>query len=131
MKKQHKVSYRVYYEDTDAGGVVYYANYLKFAERARTELLRSHKINQSKLAEDEKILFVVKRAEIDLKKPARLDDIIDIYTEVNDLTGASVTMRQLIKNNDTILAEAIITIVCVNDNMKPTRIPDYIKTCFI
>tara|TARA_B100001564_G_C20495623_1_gene603780 strand:+ start:505 stop:897 length:393 start_codon:yes stop_codon:yes gene_type:complete len=119
----HHCSYRVYYEDTDAGGVVYYANYLKFAERARTEWLRERGIIQSKLAQEEDILFVVRKAELDLKQPARLDDLIDIETSLVHIKGARINLEQTLCVNKQILVSLNITIACINSAFKPTRLP--------
>lgn len=123
----HKISFRVYYEDTDAGGVVYYANYLKFAERARTELLRSLDVNQSSLASEEGIFFVVRHAELDLKKPAKLDDLLEIETSIEQISGASITMLQKISNAKELLSQVTVKIVSVNKNFKPCKIPYFIK----
>lgn len=122
-----KSSFRVYYEDTDSGGVVYYANYLKFAERARTENLREKGINQSELAKDEGILFVVRHVSMDLLKPARLDDILDIATNVENISGASINMHQEISCNGQVLAKIKVQIVCVSTALKPVRLPEQLK----
>ena len=126
----HEVSYRVYYEDTDSGGVVYYANYLKFAERARTELLRSLSINQSTLVQTDGILFVVRHVEMDLIKSANLDDMLNIKTTIEQLLGASITMHQTIIRDDSVLCEIKVKIACVNANIIPTRIPQNLKEKF-
>ncbi len=123
----HKSEFRVYYEDTDAGGVVYYANYLKFAERARTEMLRDCGINQSKLAKDEKVFFVVRHAAIDLMKPARLDDLLTIETIIEKISGASMDIRQHIHVGDLAIATIHIRIACVNAEFVPIRIDQAIK----
>ena len=126
--KAHKVDFRIYYEDTDAGGVVYYANYLKFAERARTELLRSKGINQTKLAESQGILFVVKSVNMELKLPARLDDIITIKTEVEEISGARINMKQTLVKSSQDIAFIDVKVVCINKNFRPQRIPEEIKS---
>jgi acyl-CoA thioester hydrolase len=123
----HTTSLTVYYEDTDAGGVVYYANYLKFAERARTELLRTMDLHQSKLAQEHDILFVVRNVSMDLLKPARLDDTLDIVTRVEKVSGASINMLQQISANGVLLTDIKVLIVCVNGAMKPIRLPDGIR----
>ena len=121
--------YRIYYEDTDAGGVVYYANYLKFFERARTDFLRVLKISQSELAAKENLIFVVKRCEIDYISPAKLDDLIEVSVEVTEVRPASIVMQQEIKKSDKILSRLKVEIVCVAaDNFKPNKIPQLIKT---
>ena len=119
MTLKHSFHARVYYEDTDAGGVVYYANYLKFAERARTELLREAGIAQS----DQDILFVVRNATLDLKQPARLDDMLTIHTTLLTLKGASFMLLQQIMRDETILATLEVTIACITPSFTPARIP--------
>jgi acyl-CoA thioester hydrolase len=123
----HSIQYRVYYEDTDAGGVVYYANYLKFAERARTELLRDKDIIQTELADQKGIFFVVRHASLDLLKPARLDDLLTVSTKVVKIGGASITMKQTISAHDVDLAIINVKIACVNTDFSPTRLPNQIK----
>ena len=117
---------RIYYEDTDAGGVVYYANYLRYAERARTEFIRSLGFEQKAgMDEAEKFGFMVKRVEIDYKAPAVLDDLLDVTAEVVEFGGASVVIRQQIKNGDKMLADLMVTVVYVSYLKKrPTRIPE-------
>ena len=123
----HTTTIRIYYEDTDSGGVVYYANYLKFAERARTEMLRGLGINQSTLVKNSGIVFVVKKATLELLAPARLDDIITIQTSVQEISGASINILQEMECNNLKIAKLGVLVVCVNDKFKPARIPDVIK----
>jgi len=125
--KKFTSNFRIYYEDTDAGGVVYYANYLKFAERARTEILRESGINQSELTKNSGIFLVVRDFSGNLKKSARLDDMIKIESEVSEMGGASFSMHQRIFREAAILAEINVTIVCVDAGMKPARLPDAVK----
>lgn len=115
---------RVYYEDTDAGGIVYYANYLKFFERARTEWLRQIGFEQDILME-QSIGFVVKRVEMHNHAPARFNQLLSIITELVNCKGASLEFKQIIKGpTDNIVAEADIRVACVNlDAMKPVRVP--------
>lgn len=128
---EHNSSYRIYYEDTDSGGVVYYANYLKFFERARTDFLRHLKINQSELATQENILFVVKRCEIDYISPAKLDDLIEVSVTIKEMRLASILMQQEIKKDGKILSHLLVEIVCVKaDSFKPTKIPQNLKNTF-
>lgn len=119
----HSIDFRVYYEDTDAGGVVYYANYLKFAERARTEMIRTIGINQSV----ENFLFVVRKAELDLLKPARLDDLLTIKTAVKQVKGASLVMEQHIYNGQQHLSTVNTVIVTITPDFKPIRLPEKIR----
>lgn len=123
----HKIKFRVYYEDTDAGNVMYYANYLKFAERARTEWLREHGYNQSDLD----ILFVVKNVEIEYFKPARLDDEVTIETQLQNIGRASITMTQEFFANNTQISLMKVVLVCVDRKaIKPTALPEEIKNKF-
>ena len=131
MSKAHSFDIRVYYEDTDAGGVVYYANYLKYAERARTELLRARKINQSELAKNEGIFFVVRRVELDLIKPARLDDLITISTEIKELSGVRIEMEQILSKGKERLAVANVLIACVSADFRPKRLSEKIKKSLV
>ena len=118
--------YRIYYEDTDAGGIVYYANYLKFFERGRTEYIRNLGVSQKELIEKEGIGFVVKKCEVEYKSSAKLDDLIRVETEISNQTKVSIEMTQkvYIDNDNTLLCEGVFLIVCVNKQMKPVRIPD-------
>ncbi len=121
---------RVYYEDTDAGSIVYHANYLHFLERARTEFLRQGGISQQQLFE-KSLAFVVKKVEIDYKFPARLDDLLDILTEVIELRRAKVILSQSIWKENICLVQAKVVIACVNlDNLKPMAIPNEIYQLF-
>lgn len=124
MKKTHIIDIRVYFEDTDAGGVVYYANYLKFAERARTEALRAAGIESSRLRETEGVLFVVRHVEADYLKPAMLDDLLSVRTTVKEIKGASFTLLQEVVRNETPLVLLKITLVCVSDAFKPAKLPE-------
>ena len=116
-------SYRVYYEDTDAGGVVYYANYLKFAERARTDFLRVRHIVQSELLEKRDIAFVVHSLSAQFHAPARLDDMLDVGVEITETKSASITMQQEVSRKGKKLFSLNITVVCVTAAMKPIRLP--------
>ena len=122
---------RVYYEDTDAGGVVYHASYLAFYERARTEMLRQHHFNQQVLLE-EQVAFVVRRMTIDFVAAARLDDLLEIQTEVTAMTRATMTFSQLIVNAEgKVLNEAEVLIACINPHlMKPIALPKSIVAEF-
>ena len=118
---------RVYYEDTDAGGIVYYANYLKFAERARTEYLRTIGLEQNEdLIAEERIGFAVRHCEIDYKKPAVLDDLLNVSCKIIEMGGASCTMHQEISRADgALLVSLDVMVVCMNlSKMKPVRLPE-------
>ena len=114
---------RVYYEDTDAGGLVYHANYLKFAERARTEMLREAKIEQLILKNDYNIQFIVKNLYIDFFKPAQLDDLLTIKSVILKVSLAKVIMEQLIYKKMTLLAKIDVTLGSINTEGKPSRLP--------
>ena len=116
---------RVYYEDTDAGGVVYYANYLKFAERARSEFVRALGKNQiDDLNAEKKFAFVIKHCEVDYKKPAVLDDLLSITCQVVELKPASAGIHQEIYRKDELLATVDVTAVFVDlEKKRPSRIP--------
>lgn len=122
---------RVYYEDTDAAGVVYHANYIKFLERARTEYFRSRGFNVGQLAEAG-FIFPVVRVEIDFAAPARHDDLLSVRTYPSQVRGSSCTLRQSIvrKDDNKLLAEGLVTLACVNHKLKAQRIPDDIRRLF-
>ena len=117
----HKV--KVYYEDTDSGGVVYYANYLKFLERARSEALVTLGFNNKKIKEDFGSLIVVKSCNIEFKKPAYLEDEINIRSFVKSTSKTSFFMSQFISRNDILIVEAKVHLVFINIYGKPMRIP--------
>ena len=130
--KQFNWNARVYYEDTDAGGVVYHARYLAFFERARTEMLRQLDISQQKLLQ-EGIAFVVKKMDISYDFPARLDDMLTISTQVEQIRKASIIFKQTILNqNKQIISNADVIIACVNmTKMKPCALPKLLVLEFI
>ena len=123
-------SYRVYYENTDAGGVVYYANYLAFAERARADWLRTLGFEQSELMQSKGILFPVYHLEIRYFSPAKLDDLLTIDTQLIDVRKASISMNQLITCDGKKIASLDISIACVDLEMKPTRWPSDLYDSF-
>ena len=124
----HKI--KVYYEDTDSGGVVYYANYLKFLERARTEALFSIGYSNKKIKEKFNSLIIVKSCNIDYKKSANLEDELKIRSFVKSITKTSFFMNQIISRDEEIIVEAQIHLVFVNKNGKPVKIPDEIYSQF-
>jgi len=119
----HSIKIKVYYEDTDAGGVVYYANYLGFMERARTEFLAEYGIDVAEL-HNQGLFFVVVHVDITYKKPVRLGEIVDVTTEVTELKRASMTIRNCICKDDFVRVEAILTFACIDREGKPRRLPD-------
>ena len=115
---------RVYWEDTDAGGVVYYANYLRFLERARSEWLRGLGFEQDRLRDREGVVFVVRRVEIDYLAPARFNDALEVSVEPGATGRASLTVTQTIRRGPTRLAQANVKLACVEAvSFKPARIP--------
>ena len=119
---------RVYYEDTDAGGVVYYANYLKFAERARTEMLRDLGFDPPALAAVEGVAFAVSRCEVDYLAPARLDDELMVRTRIVKMFAATLEAEQIISRGATDCARLIVRLACVNGAGRPVRLPESILT---
>ena len=124
----HKV--KVYYEDTDAGGVVYYANYLNYLERARTEALFNIGLTNKKIKEDFNALIIVKSCNIQYKKSARLEDELSIRSFVKDITKTSFSMMQIVSRKEEVITEALVHLVFINDLGKPTKIPDIIYENF-
>jgi acyl-CoA thioester hydrolase len=119
---------RVYYEDTDTGGVVYYANYLKFFERARTEWLRSCGLNQDKLAQEEGLIFVVRRALLDFLRPARLDDLLDVTVEPLKLARVYVDLVQEARCGAQVLARAEVRVACLRRrDFRPAAMPRFLR----
>ena len=114
---------KVYYEDTDVGGIVYYANYLKFLERARTEALVTLGFNNKKIKDDFGSLIIVKSCNIEYKKPAYLEDELNIRSFVKSITKTSFFMKQFISRGEDIIVEAKVHLVFVNKEGKPMRIP--------
>ena len=119
---------RLYFEDTDSGGVVYHANYLKFMERARTEWLRSLGLNQAKLKQEEKVMFVVRKINIQYKIPARFNDELVVHTDRTKTTDYSIILKQNIFRDTELITQGQVEIVCINSNLfKPMRIPKMTK----
>ena len=125
--KHHTLPIRIYYEDTDTAGIVYYANYLKFAERARTEMLRSCGINQSELLDTHNIGFVVRKVEIKFLKPARLDDLLTITTQLHDINKVSMNMKQIVYKDQEVLVTMQVKIAVVGADLKLANLPDFIQ----
>lgn len=121
MVHHHKV--KIYYEDTDAGGVVYYANYLRYMERARTELLSEKGIDVAGY-HNSGYLFAVVNVDVQYRKPAVLGDIIDVTTEVRDVTNVTITLNHRIFRENNLLVEATVKLACINKDGKPQRLPE-------
>jgi len=121
---RHRYAIRVYYEDTDAGGVVYHATYLRYAERARTEALRDLGVPHAELVERCGVMFMVRGLEVDYQRGARLDEALTVETEVLDVGGATVRLRQSVRNKDGDCAVLAVRLACVHvEGSKPGRIP--------
>ena len=128
----HTLPVTVYYEDTDAGGVVYHANYIKFCERARTEFLQACGYKNSDLQQTHGIMFVVRRIEADYLKPAFLEDKLSVETSLTGMKNSSFIMKQTIRKDQDIIFEADVTLVCVNVNeVKPVKTPTAIREAFL
>tara|TARA_B100000674_G_C37821704_1_gene906109 strand:- start:277 stop:675 length:399 start_codon:yes stop_codon:yes gene_type:complete len=127
MAKKFNFKIKVYYEDTDAGGVVYYANYLKFLERARSEALYNIGYTNSGLLESHNLLLIVKSCNIEYKKPAKFEELLDIVSEVTSFTKTSIIMKQNILRDNELITIADIHLVAVDKKGKPSKIPDELK----
>tara|TARA_Y100001970_G_scaffold283597_1_gene399132 strand:- start:607 stop:1005 length:399 start_codon:yes stop_codon:yes gene_type:complete len=130
MPKQFIHEIKVYYEDTDSGGVVYYSNYLKFLERARTEFIHSIGLSNKKLLDDYKTLIIVKSCNIEYIKPAKLEDKLQIYSSIESFNKASFIMIQNIKKDDDFIIKAKLRLVTVNKEGKPKKIPIVLEKHF-
>jgi len=117
---------KVYYEDTDAGGIVYYANYLKYLERARTEALATIGLSNVQIKEKFGALIIVKSCNIEFKKSAYLEDNLNIRSFIKSVTKTSFVMNQFISKDDNIIVEAQVHLVFVNDKSKPVKVPQII-----
>ena len=127
MAKKFNFKVKVYYEDTDAGGVVYYANYLKFLERARSEAVYSLGFTNTSLLDDHGVLLIVKSCNIEYKKPAQFEDMLEVVSEAISFTKTSFLMKQKILRNEELIANAEIHLVAVDKNGKPTKLPEELK----
>tara|TARA_B100000214_G_scaffold314814_1_gene247853 strand:+ start:368 stop:763 length:396 start_codon:yes stop_codon:yes gene_type:complete len=127
MSKEFKYVTKIYYEDTDAGGVVYYANYLKFLERARSEAIYSLGLSNKEILEKEGVIIIVKSCSIEYKKPAKFEDEIEIFSNITEVKNSSFKMHQVIKRKFDIISRADVVLVTVNKKGKPVRIPILLK----
>jgi acyl-CoA thioester hydrolase len=132
---RHVLPVRVYFEDTDAGGVVYHASYVRFAERGRTDFLRLLGAEARRMIDGsdsrEPAAFVVRRMSFDFARPARMDDLLEVETRVKELGAASVTLIQTISRNGVQLVEAEVTVVLVSMSGKPLRLSDAVRGAFL
>ena len=127
MSNSFKYELKIYYEDTDAGGVVYYANYLKFLERARSEAIYEMGFSNTELKKEFGVLIIVKSCNIDYKKPAIFEDKLSIISTIKEITKTSFIMEQNINRDKEFIASADIHLVSVNLDGKPTKIPEILK----
>ena len=123
----HSFPVRVYYEDTDLAGIVYYANYLKFIERGRSEWVRDCGVDQGALKADQGIVFAVRKVDAEFLKPAKFDDLLQVTTELVALGGASITLSQEVWRGDERLFTAHVVLVCLHDTGKPARLSPHIR----
>ena len=126
-KAAHLHPIRVYFEDTDAGGMVYYANYLKFAERARTEMLRAAGISHAEMVAQDGLMLVVRRCTAEFHRSARLDDALEVETRVSGVAGASILLDQAIRRGSETLVEITVTVACVTKEGRATRLPKRLR----
>ena len=124
MQKQFKFDLKIYYEDTDAGGVVFYANYLKYLERARTEAIYSLGYTNTQLKEKYNIIIIVKSCNINYIKSAKFEDRLIVYSKVKSISKASFVMKQVIKRKNIEISNAEIVLVAINEKGKPTKLPN-------
>ena len=124
----HRFELRVYYEDTDLAGFVYYANYFKFIERARSEWVREMGVDQAAMKAEQGVVFAVRRVEADYIQPAVFDDMLDVETWATSITPARMVMQQEVKRGDTVLFRAVVTIVCIAASGKPCRLPAKLRS---
>lgn len=125
--RSHVLQIRVYYEDTDAGGIVYHAQYIKFAERGRTEFLRTRGINQIDLRQDHGFSLVVHTLHVTFLKPAKLDDFLEVHTILEEITEARFHMSQYIYLGDQLLTKMHASIALIDVNGRPKKIPEFLK----
>ncbi|WP_377507827.1 tol-pal system-associated acyl-CoA thioesterase [Octadecabacter sp. R77987] len=119
----YRFKLRVYYEDTDLAGIVYYANYLRFIERARSEWVRSLGVDQVALKADAGMVFAVRRIEADYLAPAKFDDEVEVVTSVESVTGVRLVLKQDVTRAGQVLFSSIVTLVALNEQGAPARLP--------
>ncbi len=127
----HILNVRVYYEDTDAGGIVYHANYLKFAERARTEMIRELGVESSRQMDAEGIVFAVHHCSVDYLRPARLDETLEVHSRIAKVGGASVHFEQNVRRADEDVVRMKIRVVCMDANGRSARIPKGVRALLV
>ena len=126
-RTHHTFPLRVYYEDTDAAGIVYHANYLKFAERGRSEMLRSFGFGHRRLGGEDGVGFAVRRCSVDYLAPARLEDALTVDTTLGDIGAATLSVRQQIRRDGELLADLDILVACIGRDGRPRRLPSALR----
>jgi tol-pal system-associated acyl-CoA thioesterase len=126
----HEQAVRIYYEDTDSTGFVYHANYLRFAERARTDMLRDFGFEHTRLLQDEKVAFVVRNLFVDFRRPAHLDDLLNVQTRIRAVRGASMELEQRICRNGIDLVRISLKLACITADGRATRVPPQLHAVF-
>lgn len=126
----HVLPVRVYYEDTDAAGIVYHANYLRFAERGRTEMLRAAGFEHAKILADTGLAFTVISMQINFKSPAKLDELLSVQTRMVSIGGASMEMAQSVTRGEELLADITVKIACIDKRGKAARLPEAVRNLF-
>lgn len=126
----HSLPIRVYYEDTDAGGIVYHASYLRFAERGRTEMLREGGFEHADLFKEQGVAFAVVSLAINYKSPAKLDELLVVKSHISRLGGASMDMVQDIYRGEDLICEIKVTLVCIDKSLKAVRLPQVVRDLF-
>ena len=126
----HSLPIRVYYEDTDASGIVYHASYLRFAERGRTEMLRAAGFEHATILHETGTAFTVISMEINFKQPAKLDELLSVETRMSSVGGASMEMVQEIKRGETLLVGMKVKIACIDKRGKAARLPEPVRVLF-
>lgn len=130
MTSPHSLSVRVYYEDTDAAGIVYHTSYLRFAERGRTEMLRDAGFAHADIFRQTGTAFAVTYLEIKFKAPAKLDDLLVVKTRIREMRGATMTMEQDIYRGDQLLTVIIVHLACIDRQGKAARLPEQVRLLF-
>ncbi|MEE2861507.1 MAG: tol-pal system-associated acyl-CoA thioesterase [Paracoccus sp. (in: a-proteobacteria)] len=124
----HEITLRVYYEDTDLAGIVYYANYMRYIERGRTEWLRALGIDQLRMQQDTGHVFAVRRVEADYLRPARFDDLLTVRTALAQASPARIVVDQQVRRGDQLLFTAFVTVACLDRLGRPVRLPAFLRT---
>ena len=130
MTTHNELFVRVYYEDTDAGGIVYHASYIRFAERGRTEMLRAAGFDHAEIFKQTGTGFAVVSIKCDYRTPAKLDELLVVKTRISRMGGASMEMQQNIYRNEDLIAELTVTLVCIDKTFKAVRLPQQVRDLY-